>query len=88
MSQKFCNIRKSCCPFKISSMQNAGLKHINFDGNYDKHHLEDGSTIKMFLASNYKGANITVPHKEFAHANADEIRGIAQKNRSCKYIHK
>jgi shikimate dehydrogenase len=61
-------------------MQNAGLKHINFDGNYDKHHLEDGSTIKeVFLQNNYTGANITVPHKEFAFEKADEIRGLAKE---------
>ncbi|NCB13969.1 MAG: shikimate dehydrogenase [Erysipelotrichia bacterium] len=64
---------------KSPQMQNAGLKHINFDGNYEKHHLEDGSTIKeVFLQNNYKGANITVPHKEFAYENADEIRGLAK----------
>lgn len=65
---------------KSPQMQNAGLKHINFDGNYDKHHLEDGSTIKeVFLQNNYTGANITVPHKEFAFEKADEIRGLAKE---------
>ena len=49
---------------KSPQMQNAGLKHINFDGNYKKHHLVDGSTIKdVFLQNAYCGANITVPHK-------------------------
>ena len=80
MSEKFAIFGNPVEHSKSPQMQNAGLKHINFDGNYDKHHLEDGSTIKdVFLASKYKGANITVPHKEFAYANADEIRGIAQK---------
>lgn len=80
MSQKFAIFGNPVAHSKSPQMQNAGLKHINFDGNYDKHHLEDGNTIKdVFLASNYKGANITVPHKEFAYANADEVRGIAQK---------
>lgn len=65
---------------KSPQMQNAGLKEINFNGLYQKHHLEDGNKIKeVFLQSNYKGANITVPHKEFAYRNADEVRGIAQK---------
>mgnify|MGYP003420662715 FL=1 len=65
---------------KSPQMQNAGLKHINFDGNYEKHHLEDGNEIKKaFLESNYKGANITVPHKEFAFANADIVRGLAKE---------
>ena len=38
---------------KSPQMQNAGLKHINFDGNYKKHHLVDGNTIKdVFLQNN------------------------------------
>lgn len=65
---------------KSPQMQNAGLKHINFDGNYKKHHLVDGNTIKdVFLQNNYMGANITVPHKEDAFANADEVRGLAKE---------
>lgn len=65
---------------KSPQMQNAGLKHINFDGNYKKHHLVDGNTIKdVFLQNNYIGANITVPHKEDAFANADEVRGLAKE---------
>ena len=65
---------------KSPQMQNAGLKHINFDGNYKKHHLVDGNTIKdVFLQNNYMGANITVPHKEDAFVNADEVRGLAKE---------
>ena len=65
---------------KSPQMQNAGLKHINFDGNYKKHHLVDGNTIKdVFLQNNYMGANITVPHIEDAFANADEVRGLAKE---------
>lgn len=80
MSQKFAIFGNPVEHSKSPQMQNAGLKYINFDGNYEKHHLEDGSVIKeKFLESNYKGANITVPHKEYAYANADEIRGIAKK---------
>ena len=65
---------------KSPQMQNAGLKHINFYGNYEKHHLENGNEIKeVFLKNNYKGANITVPHKEFAYENADVVRGLAKE---------
>ena len=64
---------------KSPQMQNAGLEYIKFDGNYAKHQLEDGNTIKeVFLQNNYSGANITVPHKEFAYENADEVRGLAK----------
>ena len=65
---------------KSPQMQNAGFEALNYDGNYEKHHLDDGSTIKQtFLENSYEGANITVPHKEHAYANADEVRGLAQK---------
>lgn len=65
---------------KSPNMHNAGFKYINFDGIYDKTHLEDGSKIKeVFLEKGFKGANITVPHKEFAFENADEVRGVAKK---------
>ena len=80
MSEKFAIFGNPVAHSKSPQMQNAGLKHINFDGNYEKHHLENGNEIKKtFLESNYKGANITVPHKEFAYENADEIRGLAKE---------
>ena len=80
MSKKFVIFGNPVAHSKSPQMQNAGLKHIKLDGVYEKHHLEDGSTIKdVFLQNNYSGANITVPHKEFAFTNADEVRGIAQK---------
>ena len=65
---------------KSPQMHNAGFKNINFDGNYTKTLLEDGNTIKeVFLSQNTKGANITVPHKEFAYKNADIIDELAIK---------
>ena len=80
MSQKFAIFGNPVAHSKSPQMQNAGLKHINFDGNYKKHHLVDGNTIKdVFLQNNYMGANITVPHKEDAFANADEVRGLAKE---------
>jgi shikimate dehydrogenase len=63
---------------KSPQMQNAGFKYLNQDALYDKTHLEDGNDIKnVFLKQKLKGANITVPHKEYAFKNADEIKGIA-----------
>ncbi|MBD3840450.1 MAG: shikimate dehydrogenase [Campylobacterales bacterium] len=63
---------------KSPQMHNAGFRHINFDGDYDKTFLKDGSTIKeVFLQQNLSGANITVPHKENAYAKADVVEGIA-----------
>jgi len=65
---------------KSPQMHNAGFSHLNFDSIYDKTQLEDGTTIKqVFLDNHLQGANITVPHKEFAFSNADEVRGLASK---------
>ncbi|MBL6970106.1 MAG: shikimate dehydrogenase [Campylobacterales bacterium] len=64
---------------KSPQMHNAGFQLLNLDNNYTKTHLEDGSTIKeVFLKNNIQGANITVPHKEDAFKNADEIKGLAK----------
>ncbi|MCB9097233.1 MAG: shikimate dehydrogenase [Arcobacter sp.] len=80
MTKKFAIFGNPVIHSKSPQMQNAGLKHINFDGNYEKYHLENGNEIKeIFLKNNYKGANITVPHKEFAYENADDVRGIAKE---------
>ena len=65
---------------KSPQMHNAGFKHINFNGVYSKTLLEDGNDIaKVFLENNFSGANITVPHKEYAFANANIVDDIAQK---------
>jgi len=65
---------------KSPNMQNSGLEHIGFNGEYNKTHLEDGTQIKnVFLENGFRGANITVPHKEDAFKSADEVRGLAQK---------
>ncbi|XOB60845.1 shikimate dehydrogenase [Campylobacterota bacterium DY0563] len=65
---------------KSPQMHNAGFENINFNGEYVKHLIEDGNEVKnIFLDKHYKGVNITVPHKEFAYKNADEVRGLAKK---------
>jgi shikimate dehydrogenase len=65
---------------KSPNMHNVGFALLNYDGVYDKTHLEDGSKIKnIFLEKGFKGANITVPHKEDAFSNADEVKGMAHK---------
>jgi len=65
---------------KSPQMHNAGFKLLNFDASYSKTFLEDGNTIKdEFLKNNISGANITVPHKEFAFKNADIVDEFASK---------
>ncbi len=75
---------------KSPDMHNAGFKCIDFNGIYQKHLIENGDTIKeIFLKENYKGANITVPHKEIAYEKADEVLGIAKKIKAVNtYINK
>ncbi len=64
---------------KSPQMHNSGFKSLGLDAKYIKHSLENGNIIKdVFIKSGYYGANITVPHKEFAFINADEVRGIAK----------
>jgi shikimate dehydrogenase len=65
---------------KSPQMHNAGFEHIGLDANYSKTLLEDGNDIKkVFLDNNISGANITVPHKEYAFKNADILDEFAQK---------
>ncbi len=65
---------------KSPQMHNAGFENIEYNAQYIKNLLEDGETIKdVFLEKGYEGANITVPHKEAAFRNADEVRGLANE---------
>jgi len=65
---------------KSPHIYNPGFKHINFEANYDKTLIEEGKDLKEnFIQNNLSGANITVPHKEVAFRDADEVKGIAQK---------
>lgn len=65
---------------KSPNMHNNGFKQLDLEAEYIKHHLLDGKEIKeVFLNKNYSGANITVPHKEHAFAQADNVVGVAKK---------
>ncbi|WP_419769699.1 MAG: shikimate dehydrogenase [Candidatus Marinarcus sp.] len=65
---------------KSPQMHNNGFKSIHLNALYEKYHLLDGKTLKtIFLKQEYKGANITVPHKEEAFKQADEVIGLAKK---------
>ena len=59
---------------KSPLMHNNSFKAHNLKYCYTKTHLEDGERLKeVFISSNFKGANITVPHKEIAFRACDEI---------------
>ncbi|MBL0686483.1 MAG: shikimate dehydrogenase [Sulfurospirillum sp.] len=54
-------------------MHNYALKGLKIDGNYTKTHLEDGSKlIQKFKSLGLDGANVTIPHKEFAYSLCDK----------------
>jgi shikimate dehydrogenase len=60
-------------------MHNSVFKSLNIPACYTRTPLEDGSQLRdVFFAKALSGANVTVPHKEAAYAQCDEVRGIAK----------
>lgn len=60
-------------------MHNCVFKSLNIDACYTRTPLQDGSQLRdVFFSKALSGANVTVPHKEAAYAQCDEVRGIAQ----------
>lgn len=60
-------------------MHNCVFKALNIDACYSRTRLSDGSQLRdVFFAKALSGANVTVPHKEAAYAQCDEVRGIAK----------
>lgn len=61
-------------------MHNTVFKALGVDACYTRTHLSDGAKLRdVFFAKALCGANVTVPHKETAYAQCDEVRGIAQE---------
>jgi shikimate dehydrogenase len=61
-------------------MHNTVFKAHGIHGCYTRTHLTDGTQLRaVFFDQNLTGANVTVPHKEVAFAQCDEVRGIAQE---------
>ncbi|MEW5833095.1 MAG: shikimate dehydrogenase [Campylobacterota bacterium] len=59
-------------------MHNNVFKTLGIDACYTRTHLSDGQKLReVFFAKALSGANVTVPHKESAYAQCDEVRGIA-----------
>jgi len=80
LSEKFVIFGNPVEHSKSPQMHNAGFDHFSIDASYEKYLLEDAKKIKkIFLDNKFSGANITVPHKETAFAQADEVIGIAKK---------
>ena len=61
-------------------LHNAVLQALHIDGCYvRKAIIEPESLMATFHAMKLDGANVTVPHKEVAFEQCDEIRGIAKE---------
>jgi len=65
---------------KSPLMHNLSFKELNYKACYTRYRLEEGEKLKSkFLELGVKGANITVPHKEYAFNACDELDEFAQK---------
>ena len=59
-------------------LHNFTMKSIGIDACYTRTHLKDGDKFKdTFFKNGFDGANVTVPFKEIAFEQCDEIEGIA-----------
>ncbi len=65
---------------KSPLMHNCFFEKKGLKNCYTRFLLEDGSEIiKKFKELKINGANVTVPHKEWAYKLADEVRGVAKE---------
>ncbi|GAB6073522.1 shikimate dehydrogenase [Nautilia lithotrophica] len=65
---------------KSPLMHNYFFKKKSINECYGRYKLENGKEIiNKFKELKIKGANVTVPHKEYAFNLADEVRGIAKE---------
>ena len=65
---------------KSPLMHNLSFKELNYKACYTRYRLKEGEKLKSkFLELGVKGANITVPHKEYAFNACDELDEFAQK---------
>ncbi len=74
---------------KSPQMHNSAFDYLQIDANYKKHHLQNSKILKDEFLKEYAGANITVPYKEEAFQQADEVVGIANEIQAVNtYINK
>ena len=65
---------------KSPIMHNSAFKALGYDGCYGRYRLKNGQELRdKFFELGIKGANITVPHKEYAYQACDELDEFAQK---------
>ena len=57
-------------------LHNSVFKALKLDACYVRKAVENSETLlQTFREMNLSGANVTVPHKEAAYAQCDEVRG-------------
>ena len=72
---------------KSPLMHNYFFKKYGFNHCYTRYLLEDGSKIiDKFKELKIKGANVTIPHKEWAYKLADEVRGVAKEMKAVNTL--
>jgi len=65
---------------KSPLMHNLSFDGLGYDAIYTRYQLEDGSQLRQkFFDLKISGANITVPHKEYAYKACDELDEFAKK---------
>lgn len=69
---------------KSPLLHNHAFSHFCINAFYGRLLLENGGDLrKSFKAHNLSGANITIPFKEWAYRQCDEVRGVAQEIGAC-----
>ncbi len=61
------------------TMHGYAIEGLGLQADYTKTHLTEACQMRAQFMAHFDGANVTVPHKEAAYAQADEVRGIAQE---------
>jgi len=72
---------------KSPLMHNYFFKKNNLNHCYTRYLLENGEEIiNKFKELKVNGANVTVPHKEWAYKLADEVRGVAKEMKAVNTL--
>jgi len=80
MKQYFAIFGDPVAHSKSPLMHNMVFRELGINACYGRYRLDDGAKLReMFVSLGLKGANITVPHKEYAYHACDELDQFAQK---------
>ncbi len=60
-------------------MHTFAIEGLGLDATYTKTRLEGACRLRTIFLESFDGANVTVPHKEAAFGQCDEVRGIAKE---------